>query len=262
MSRWTAPASRSAPARPKAGQGKGEDGKAGTREVKLARLFTVSRLDDDGRPGDGPRLLQPTWPPSTARTPSPGWWRPSTCAAAASTSARSSPSATAPPGSGPWPRRLYPHATHITDIYHAREHLTTSPATWPSSPPTRPGGSHDRSAELDAGNIEAIIAAARAVPARRHQGRASWTRSSATSSATPTGCATSTSATSACSPARAPSKAGMQSDRRPARQAVRHALDHRRRRQHHRPALPARQRPMGRALASRAPSPAGLRAAI
>jgi len=31
-------------------QGKSEDGRAGTREVKLARLFTVSRLDDDGRP--------------------------------------------------------------------------------------------------------------------------------------------------------------------------------------------------------------------
>jgi hypothetical protein len=30
--------------------GKGEDGKAGTREIKLARLFTVSRLDDGGNP--------------------------------------------------------------------------------------------------------------------------------------------------------------------------------------------------------------------
>jgi hypothetical protein len=30
--------------------GKGEDGKANTREVKLARLFTISRLDQDGRP--------------------------------------------------------------------------------------------------------------------------------------------------------------------------------------------------------------------
>jgi len=30
--------------------GKNADGKAGTREVKLARLFTVSRLDADGRP--------------------------------------------------------------------------------------------------------------------------------------------------------------------------------------------------------------------
>ena len=30
--------------------GKDGDGRAGTREVKLARLFTVSRLDEDGRP--------------------------------------------------------------------------------------------------------------------------------------------------------------------------------------------------------------------
>ncbi len=30
--------------------GKGEDGKAGTREVKLARLFTVSARAADGRP--------------------------------------------------------------------------------------------------------------------------------------------------------------------------------------------------------------------
>ena len=31
-------------------QGKAEDGTGGTREVKLARFFTVSRMDDDGRP--------------------------------------------------------------------------------------------------------------------------------------------------------------------------------------------------------------------
>ncbi len=40
-----------------------------------------------------------------------------------------------------------------------------------------------------------------------------------------------------------------QGDRRPARQAVRHALDRQRRRRHHHPALPACQRPVGRALA-------------
>ena len=59
---------------------------------------------------------------------------------------------------------LYPHATHITDIYHAREHLhdlaahlafiTPDPAAWLAG----------RSAELDAGEIEAIIAAARQYP--------------------------------------------------------------------------------------------------
>ena len=54
---------------------------------------------------------------------------------------------------------------------------------------------------------------------------------------------------------------GMQSDRRPARQTIRHALDHRRRCRHHRPAHPARQRPLGRTMASarhpRRPAPAG-----
>jgi hypothetical protein len=59
---------------------------------------------------------------------------------------------------------LYPHATCITDIYHAREHLhdladhlafiTPGPAQWLA----------DRLADLDTGNIHAIIAAARAYP--------------------------------------------------------------------------------------------------
>jgi hypothetical protein len=30
--------------------GKGEDGRAGTREVKLAVFFTQDKLDDDGYP--------------------------------------------------------------------------------------------------------------------------------------------------------------------------------------------------------------------
>ena len=59
---------------------------------------------------------------------------------------------------------LYPHATHIVDIYHAREHLhdlashlafiTPDPAQW----------LEDRNAELDAGNIQAIIEAASCYP--------------------------------------------------------------------------------------------------
>ena len=61
-------------------------------------------------------------------------------------------------------QELYPHATHIVDIYHAREHLhdlashlafiTPDPAAW----------LEDRSADLDAGDIEAIITAARHYP--------------------------------------------------------------------------------------------------
>lgn len=70
-------------------QGKADDGQARTREIKLARFFTVSALDKDGNP-----VMDPARPatsrPSTARMPSPALWRPSTCAAAAGISARSS----------------------------------------------------------------------------------------------------------------------------------------------------------------------------
>jgi hypothetical protein len=59
---------------------------------------------------------------------------------------------------------LYPHATHIVDIYHAREHLhglanhlafiAPDPAQW----------LQNRSAELDVGDSQAIIAATRQYP--------------------------------------------------------------------------------------------------
>ena len=38
--------------------GKGEDGRARTREVKLAVFFTQDKLGEDGYPGPGPGLLQ------------------------------------------------------------------------------------------------------------------------------------------------------------------------------------------------------------
>ena len=39
-------------------EGKGEDGRARTREVKLAVFFTQDQLDDRGIPRPGPRLVQ------------------------------------------------------------------------------------------------------------------------------------------------------------------------------------------------------------
>ena len=149
---------------------------------------------------------------------------------------------------------LYPHATHITDIYHAREHLTDlanhlafitpDPAQWLA----------DRNAELDAGNIEAIIDAARQYPLEgvkaseldkklgyfeHNAHRMRYAR---------------------LQEARHVHRLGRhrrrhQGHRRPARQTVRHALDRRGRRRHHRPALPARQRPVGRTLAASATQP-------
>ena len=59
---------------------------------------------------------------------------------------------------------LYPHATHIVDIYHAREHLHDLAAHLAFITPDPAGWLAARSEELDAGNIEAIIAAARHYP--------------------------------------------------------------------------------------------------
>jgi hypothetical protein len=50
------------------------------------------------------------------------------------------------------------------DIYHAREHLTDLAAHLAFITPDPPQWLEDRSAELDAGDIEAIIGAARAYP--------------------------------------------------------------------------------------------------
>jgi hypothetical protein len=143
--------------------GKGEDGAAGTREVKLARLFTVSGFDDNGRPVmdpgsssyvfsfDGKTALQQLVQAEYLRRGGPRHRQ-----------------VVALGDGAAWiwamAGELYPHATHITDIYHAREHLTDlashlafitpDPAAWLAA----------RSEELDAGNIDAIIAAARQYP--------------------------------------------------------------------------------------------------
>ncbi len=127
----------------------------------------------------------------------------------------------------------------------------------PHRPGQPPGVQHpgpaqrleDRNAELDAGNM-APSSQPPAATLPKASRPANWTRNRATSSATPTRCATPASRTWACSPARAPSKGSIKAIAGPARETARHALDCRERRRHHRPPLPASQRPAGRAVAS------------
>jgi hypothetical protein len=143
--------------------GKGEDGKAGTREIKLARFFTVSALDDDHNPvtDPGSSTYVATFNGKAALAGlveaeylrrGGGHFR----------------QVVAIGDGAAWiwtmAEALYPHATHITDIYHAREHLTDLAAHLAFITPDPHQWLTDRSAELDAGNIEAILAAARQYP--------------------------------------------------------------------------------------------------
>jgi hypothetical protein len=143
--------------------GKGEDGKAGTREVKLARLFTVSRLDQDGRPVMDPGSSTYTFTfdgkDALAGLVKAEYLR---------RGGNHFRQVVAIGDGAAWiwgmAGDLYPHASHIVDIYHAREHLhdlathlafiTPDPAAWLA----------ERSEELDAGNIDAIIEAASCYP--------------------------------------------------------------------------------------------------
>jgi hypothetical protein len=143
-------------------QGK-DDGRAGTREIKLARLFTVSRLDDEGRP-----VMDPGSSTYVATFDGKDALAELVQAEYLRRGGEHFRQVVALGDGAAWiwtmAEDLYPHATHITDIYHAREHLhdlaahlafiTPDPAQW----------LEDRSAELDAGNTGAIIEAASCYP--------------------------------------------------------------------------------------------------
>ena len=144
-------------------QGKGADGTAGTREVKLARFFTVSRLDDDGSPATDPgsSTYVATFDGKDALAPL-------VKAEYLRRGGDHHRQVVALGDGAAWiwtmAADLYPHATCIVDIYHAREHLhdlaahlafiTPDPAQWLAA----------RLEELDAGDIEAVIGAARSYP--------------------------------------------------------------------------------------------------
>jgi hypothetical protein len=144
--------------------GKHEDGKARTREVKLACVFTQTRLDGDGHPvrDPGSSSYLATFAPASefgvlmaaeARRRGAGHIRQLTVL-----------------GDGAhwiWNQatQYFPAATQIVDLYHAREHLHDLGKLLAFML----GSAHQewlarRIGELDAGDIPAITAAARAFP--------------------------------------------------------------------------------------------------
>jgi hypothetical protein len=143
--------------------GKADDGRAHTREVKLACLFTQTKYDEKGRPVADPASASylASFRPAEA------------FGALAAAEARRRGAEVIRQlvviGDGAkWIWALagdrFPQATQVVDLYHAREHLhdlaahlafiVPDPAAWLAA----------RLADLDAGNVAAIIKAARAYP--------------------------------------------------------------------------------------------------
>jgi len=144
-------------------KGKSEDGQARTREIKLARLFTVSRMDSDGNP-----VMDPGSSSYVATFDGKDALAELVEAECLRRGGDHFRQVVAIGDGAAWIRAmagaLCPHATHVVDVYHAREHLHDLAAHLAFITPDPPQWLAGRLDDLDAGNIEAIIDAARQYP--------------------------------------------------------------------------------------------------
>ena len=145
--------------------GKGEDGKARTREVKLCCAFTQTRVDDDGYPVRDPGTS------SYLATFAPAAEFGTLMAAEARRRGAGHIRQLVFLGDGAhWIWNLasqhFPEATQVVDLYHAREHLhdLARLLAFMLGDDHHAGWLADRLTELDAGETSAIAAAARAFP--------------------------------------------------------------------------------------------------
>lgn len=144
--------------------GKHPDGRARTREVKLACLFTQTRVDDKGRPvrdPDSSSYLATFAPAAEFAT-----------LTHAEARRRGSDHTRQPVmlGDGaPWiwnlATTILPEATQIVDLYHAREHLhALAKLLAPALGDTQPAWLADRLTNLDDGHIETLVHTAEQLP--------------------------------------------------------------------------------------------------
>lgn len=136
-----------------------DDGRARTREVKLACLFTQTTLDEDGRPvrDPGSSSYLASFAPAPEFAPLVG-------AEARRRGADHIRQLVVLGDGAVWiwnlATKILPAATQIVDIYHAREHLHALAATLAFILSDPAAWLAERLDDLDAGDIEAIIAAA------------------------------------------------------------------------------------------------------
>ena len=144
--------------------GKGEDGRARTREVKLACLFTQTKTDEDGRPVRDPATC------SYVHTLDPVEAFTTLVHAEARRRGADHTRQLVFLGDGAlwiWnmANKILPEATQIVDIYHAREHVNDlARQLAPVLGDAQPAWLADRLEDLDHGDIEAFVAATRALP--------------------------------------------------------------------------------------------------
>ena len=137
---------------------KAPDGRARTREVKLAALFTQTRLDEQGRPMRDPDST------SYLASFAPAEQFATLVHAEARRRGADDIRQLVVLGDGaPWIWNLatanWPEATPIVDIYHAREHLhDLAAALAPALGDQHPHWLTARLADLDAGDIETLVA--------------------------------------------------------------------------------------------------------
>jgi hypothetical protein len=143
--------------------GKGLDGRARTREVKLACLFTQTRVDTDGRPVRDPDST------SYLGTFAPAGEFATLVHAEARRRGSDHIRQLIVLGDGaPWIWKLattiLPEATQIVDLYHAREHLHDLAGLLAPALHDQPSWLADRLTDLDAGDIETLVATAERLP--------------------------------------------------------------------------------------------------
>ena len=144
--------------------GKGEDARARTREVKLACLFTQTKLDDQARPVRDPDTCSyvHTFDSSEQFT--------TLVHAEARRRGAEHIRQLVVLGDGAlwiWKlaTRILPEATQIVDLYHAREHLhDLANQLAPILGHDQPTWLADRLADLDRGDIETLVKATTALP--------------------------------------------------------------------------------------------------
>jgi hypothetical protein len=139
--------------------GKGPDGRAGTREAKLAACFTQTKTDDHGYPVRDPDTT------SYVATLEPVETFADLYQAEARARGADHARQLVILGDGArWIWNLattrFPEATQIVDLFHAREHLHALADLLAFIVPDREAWLAERIAELDDGNIEAIATAA------------------------------------------------------------------------------------------------------